>query len=111
MWPEGGLGAVYLGRRLWESCLLILLHLAGSCLPEAGKVAKVPTGPETVLSLLSRSLLATGQGGPAGGPSPPKSDCVLWPPRAVLCHGEEPRLCSFWVLCPGRPRRGAPELL
>lgn len=29
--PEDGLGGVGLGGRLWESCLLVLLHLAGSC--------------------------------------------------------------------------------
>lgn len=46
--------------------LSIQLHLAGSGLPEAGKVAKVPTGPEIVLRLLSQSHPATGQGGPAG---------------------------------------------
>lgn len=63
---EGRLGAACLQHRLWGSCLLILLHLADSCLPEAGKVAEVPTGPEIVLRSLSRSRPATGQGGPAG---------------------------------------------
>lgn len=52
---EGGLGTECLRGRLGESRLLVLLHLAGSCLPEAGEVAEVLTGPEICLRSLGQS--------------------------------------------------------
>lgn len=92
----GGAGGMSLGRGLWESCLLVLTHLASSHPPEAGKVAEVPTRAGDVPELIP-PVPATSQANPAGTVSPT--------PICSLCPRlrEEPRLCCCWGPLPGMP--------